>query len=112
MPRPRPYERHRSVKSYRGRYKSLSGRRIGCLLVHHLGHDKTKAYGDATKEWQLDYVILGEGVQDPDASIALKIEFKKARRRRPATMADFEPGVITLTEAEWRWTGEDDEDGA
>src|SRR5690349_5315982 len=37
-------------------------RRIGCLLVHHLGHDKTKSYGDSTKEWQLDYVMLGEGV--------------------------------------------------
>ena len=68
---------------------SLAGRQIGCLLVHHLGHDKTKSYGDSTKEWQLDYVILGEGVETPTASISLGIEFKKARRRRPETMADF-----------------------
>src|SRR5689334_12597156 len=40
---------------------SLAQRRVGILLVHHLGHDKSKSYGDSTKEWALDYVILGEG---------------------------------------------------
>src|SRR5689334_24757227 len=84
--------------------KSLTARRIGCLLVHHLGHDKSKSYGDSTKEWMLDFVILGEGVQDPDASVALKIEFKKARRRRPETLGDFATGTATLKGGEWSWT--------
>ena len=86
--------------------KALSRRRIGALLVHHLGHDKSKSYGDNTKEWALDYVVLGEAVEDPEASVSLKLEFKKARRRRPESMADFEPALATLKNGTWSSTAE------
>jgi hypothetical protein len=84
--------------------KSLTKRRIGVLLVHHLGHDKSKSYGDSTKEWTVDYVILGEGVQDLAADVALKLAFTKARRRRPDTAGDFAPGIARLAEGAWIWT--------
>lgn len=86
--------------------KALTRRRVGVLLVHHLGHDKSKSYGDSTKEWALDYVILGDAVEDPDASVSLKLEFRKARRRRPETMADFEPALVILKNGAWSTTGE------
>lgn len=87
--------------------KSLTRRRIGLLLVHHLGHDRTKVYGDATKEWTVDYVILGEGVDDPNADVCLKLEFKKARRRRPDSADDFATGKARLEAGEWTWTPTD-----
>jgi hypothetical protein len=90
--------------------RSLSRRRVGVLIVHHLGHDKTKSYGDSSKEWALDYVILGEAVEHPGADISLKIEFKKARRRRPGSAADYATGTIVLQDGEWTWTPADKSD--
>lgn len=84
--------------------KSLTRRRIGVLMVHHLGHDKSKSYGDSTREWALDYAILGEAVEDPEASVSLKLEFKKARRRRPESMPDFEPALVVLKDGVWSST--------
>ncbi len=80
---------------------SLTKRRIGVLWIHHTGHDATRSYGTSTREWQLDVVMIAEKVDDPDADIALKLTFTKARQRRPETREDFETVVLRLKDDAW-----------
>ena len=83
--------------------RSLTRRNIGQIWAHHTGHDQTHGYGTKTREWQLDTVALMERVEDPEADIAFKLTFTKARERAPNNRADFEPTVITLTHDTWAW---------
>ena len=80
---------------------SLTKRRIGVLWINHTGHDETRSYGTSTREWQLDVVMIAEEVEDPDADIALRLTFTKARQRRPETREDFEPVVLRLKDDVW-----------
>ena len=80
---------------------SLTKRRIGVLWINHTGHDATRSYGTSTREWQLDVVMIAEKVDDPDADIALKLTFTKARQRRPETREDFETVVLRLKDDAW-----------
>lgn len=58
-------------------------------MVHHVGHDKSRSYGDTTLEWDIDVVMIGERAEG-DADVAMKVSCTKARRRRPANANDFE----------------------
>lgn len=82
--------------------RSLTARTIGQLWVHHTGHDETHAYGTKTREWQLDTVMLAERIERPDADIAFRLSFPKARERTPENRADFEPAVISLVADQWQ----------
>ena len=74
----------------------LTRRAIGQLWIDHTGHDKSRAYGSATKSWQMDASILLEEITDrPWADIALRLKFLKARERTPENRDDFEPVIIT-----------------
>jgi hypothetical protein len=84
---------------------NLTKRRIGILWINHTGHDATRSYGTSTREWQLDVVMIAEKVDDPDADIALKLSFTKARQRRPETREDFEPVVLRLKDDAWKSEG-------
>ena len=84
---------------------SLTKRRIGVLWINHTGHDATRSYGTSTREWQLDVVMIAEKVDDPDADIALKLTFTKARQRRPETREDFETVVLRLKDDAWTSEG-------
>jgi AAA domain len=81
--------------------RDLTRREIGQLWVHHTGHDETHGYGSKTREWQLDTVALLERVERPEADIAFRISFSKARERAPENRADFEPALIVLAGDEW-----------
>jgi AAA domain len=81
--------------------RSLTRRSIGQIWVHHTGHNETHGYGTKTREWQLDAVALMERVERPEADIAFKLEFTKARERSPENRADFEPAVIALANDTW-----------
>ena len=54
-----------------------------------------------TREWQLDTVALMERVERPEADIAFKLSFTKAREKSPDNRLDFEPAVITLANDQW-----------
>ena len=84
---------------------SLTKRRIGVLWINHTGHDATRSYGTSTREWQLDVVMIAEEVDDPDADIALRLTFTKARQRRPETREDFETVILCLKDDVWTSQG-------
>ena len=81
--------------------KSLTKRAIGQLWVHHTGHDETKGYGTKTREWQLDVVIHLTKAERADTDLSFKLEFKKARERRPDNREDFQPVNIFLVDDRW-----------
>jgi hypothetical protein len=82
----------------------LTRRQIAQIWLDHTGHDATHIYGTKTKEWQMDLVILIEDANEKgEADVKIKINFIKARRRRPNTREDFTPGTITLRDDEWTW---------
>ncbi len=81
--------------------RALTARQIGCLWIHHTGHDGSRSFGTKTREWQLDLVMVGEKVDDLAADIALKVTFKKARQRTPATREDYETTTLRLTKDIW-----------
>jgi len=84
---------------------SLTKRRIGVLWINHTGHDESRSYGTSTREWQLDVVMIAEEVEDPDADIALRLTFTKARQRRPETREDFETVILCLKDDVWTSQG-------
>jgi hypothetical protein len=81
--------------------RSLTKRKIGQVWVHHTGFAENRAYGDKSREWQLDTVVLMETAERPDADIAFRMKFTKARERTPQNHADFEPVIITLERDRW-----------
>ena len=85
--------------------RHLTRERVAQIWIDHTGHDKTKIYGSSTKEWQLDAVALLTKVYRHGADVAFKIEFTKARRRRPETRADFETVTLSLCKGHWQVEG-------
>ncbi|MET4207714.1 AAA family ATPase [Bradyrhizobium sp. LA2.1] len=81
--------------------KSLTKRSIGQLWVHHTGHDESKGYGTKTREWQMDVVIHLTKIERPDTDVSFKLEFRKARERRPDNREDFQTVSIFLVEDRW-----------
>lgn len=85
--------------------RHLTRERVAQVWIDHTGHDKTKIYGSSTKEWQLDVVALLTKVDRHGADVAFKIDFTKARRRRPETRQDFETVTLTLRDDQWHVDG-------
>jgi hypothetical protein len=81
--------------------KTLTNRQIGQLWIHHTGHDESHAYGPKLREWQFDSVALLERVERPEADIAFKTNFLKARERTPDNRADFDEAFVTLANDTW-----------
>jgi len=79
----------------------LTRSKICQIWIHHTGRDESHGYGTKTREWQLDTVALMERVERPEADIAFKLKFEKARERTPDNRNDFEPAVITLKGDDW-----------
>jgi hypothetical protein len=85
--------------------KGLTARKIGQFWFHHLGHNETHGYGDKTREWQLDTVILMKRPQVPNPArlIEFELEFTKARERTPDNRNDFASVSIWLDETTNQW---------
>jgi AAA domain len=81
--------------------RDLTRRNKGQIWAHHTGLAEDHGYGDKTREWGLDTVILMETIERPDADIAFSLKFTKARERTPENRADFDPAVITLARDTW-----------
>jgi hypothetical protein len=86
---------------------ALTKRKIGQIWLHHTGHDETRSYGTKTREWQMDTMLFGERIERPDADVSMKLEFRKARERTPATRADFTDITVALVNDEWVHTNPD-----
>ncbi len=91
--------------SIRSASTSVPARRIGVLWINHTGLDKSRGYGTNTREWQLDTVMVAEKVDDPDADIAMRLSFPKARERQRETRDDYEPIVLRLKDDAWTSEG-------
>ncbi len=82
----------------------LTSKRIAQVWLHH-SNDIGKAYGDKTREWQMDtvislsYVIGDDGEQEEGA---IQLEFRKCRLRTPDNTEQFQPLVIKLVDQEWQ----------
>jgi hypothetical protein len=83
---------------------SLTRRKIGQLWLHHTGHNENQSYGTKTREWQMDTVLFGARLERPDTDVSMKLEFRKARERTPATRTDFEEISIALVDDEWTYS--------
>ena len=81
--------------------RELTRRHVALILVDHTGHENTKVYGTKTKEWQFDSVVLLQDAKRPGADLAFKLEFTKARRRRPANRQEFESVIFSIVEDTW-----------
>ena len=81
---------------------SLSKRRIGQLWINHTGIDKTRDYGTNVRQWQMDTVMLATKNEGSEADIAFRLEFVKARQRKPSNRADYEPVEMILDNDQWR----------
>lgn len=78
---------------------SLSRRKIGQMWLHHTGHDKSRAYGTKTREWQMDTVMVAEEVAKDH--IGFNLRFTKTRRRKPSNAEDFKEVYIELRDGAW-----------
>src|SRR5277367_995507 len=81
--------------------RQLSARRVAQIWLHHAGHDATKGFGTKTREWEMDTVI-GLLKADPEKDDgAMRLEFRKARLRTPATASQFVSQIIRCGEGGW-----------
>ena len=81
--------------------RQISSRRIAQVWLHHTGHDASKGYGTKTREWEMDTVIMLSKLESeddaPDAA-AFRLEFTKARMKKPTNFAQFAPQIVRATE--------------
>jgi hypothetical protein len=81
--------------------KSLTRRHIGQLWLHHTGHDTSHGYGTKTREWQMDLVMGLSEVKREDTDVSFKLEFSKARERKPSNRQQFAARTIALVNDQW-----------
>jgi AAA domain-containing protein/bifunctional DNA primase/polymerase-like protein len=80
--------------------KTLTSRSIGQIWAHHTGIDESRGYGDKSKEWQFDTVMILKRAGD-DGEVLFDLEFPKARERAPDNRADFAPVRVELADDAW-----------
>jgi AAA domain len=83
-----------------GWIRDLSRQKVGQIWVHHTNRDGN-SYGDSTREWQMDTVMLLEGIDGNTADIAFNLKFIKARERTPDNRSDFDDAELTLADEHW-----------
>jgi AAA domain len=83
---------------------SLTRRKIGQAWLHHTGHNEKQPYGTSTREWQVDTSLFGTRDDRPETDVSLKLEFRKARERRPENRADFADISIAMISDEWTYS--------
>jgi len=81
---------------------SLTKRHIGSLWINHTGIDKTRDYGTSTRQWQLDTAMLLTKLDEHPADIAFRLDFTKARQRKPSNRDDYDPVNLILEDDAWR----------
>ena len=85
--------------------RELSTRRIAQIWNHH-ANDHGRAFGDKTREWEMDTVaalMKPEPREEGDSSMVF--EFRKTRLRKPDTAVQFLPLIIYPEDDGWRWEG-------
>jgi len=82
--------------------RSLTRNRTGLLWINHTGLDKSRDYGTSTRIWQMDTAMLLTKLRDHSAAISFRLEFLKARQRKPSDRGDYEPVSLILENDAWR----------
>jgi len=70
------------------------------VWVHH-SNDSAGSFGSKTREWEMDFVARLEKDERPEADIAFRMVFTKARSRSSDNRADFEDANIALVVDRW-----------
>lgn len=79
--------------------RRISAVRCAQVWLHHTGHDTSRGYGTKTREWNMD-TVLHLSKEDPEAE-DMKLEFHKARLRKPETAHLFAAINVRRDEAGW-----------
>src|SRR6266478_3613140 len=80
----------------------LTSRGIGQLWLHHTGWNPSHGYGDSSKEWNFDTVMMMERPEKPELGVLrFKLKFTKNRTATPATAQEYRPVEITLRGDRW-----------
>jgi len=89
----------------------ITASKIGQILTHHTGYEGTRSYGDATKEWNQETVIL-LNKPEPGATAPGKVvmNFGKARNRTDKTAHLFRDLTIKRHDTGWGVEGEAQKD--
>jgi hypothetical protein len=74
---------------------------IGQCWIHHTGHNEDRGYGDKSREWLLDTVMVLKHVPTPDRYISFNLTFPKKRDQDEENSADYAESYITLAGDEW-----------
>jgi hypothetical protein len=99
-----------STRAIKHLQRQLTRQSIGQFWLHHTGYDTTRGYGRKAREWELDYVMIGEKTENRNgADVAMTIRFTKSRRRTPDNRADYEPVELELSRGIWTFKTTDAE---
>ena len=71
----------------------ISSQRIAQVWLDHTGHNTGRSYGTASKQWEMDAVLI-LSKPDPEAE-EIRVEFTKKRLCRPETAHLFQPLSLT-----------------
>jgi hypothetical protein len=80
----------------------LTAEKIGQTWFTHTGHDASRPYGLKMQGWHMDSVIMMTALEGHPADIAFRLEFQKARQRKPSNRQDYEPVNLILENDQWR----------
>jgi len=82
--------------------RKLTSKRIAQIWINHLGRDLSHAYGDVTREWEMDTIMrLTKASKDPN-DYDINYDFtSKARLRTPHNYLQFEAKTIRRDENGW-----------
>ncbi len=81
--------------------KSLTKEKIGVLWINHTGKDPSKDFGTHTRLWALDVAMIATKLANRPEDIAVRLEFLKARQRKPSNRENFEPVDLILDQDRW-----------
>lgn len=80
----------------------LSQEGVATITVHHAGHNKDRFIGSARKAFHLHNVIHLHA-EDSEDDTRFRLEFQKARGRRPDAWEDYRDVIVALdAEENWR----------
>jgi len=80
----------------------LTSRRIGQLWLHHTGWNTAHGYGDSSREWNFDTVMMMKRPEKFElGTMRFGLEFTKNRTATPETAHEYRPVEITLRDDRW-----------
>jgi hypothetical protein len=81
----------------------LTSRRIGQLWLHHTGWNGSHGYGDSSREWNFDTVMLMAPPEKkpPPGTLDFTLKFTKNRTATPETAPEYRDVRVVLQSDRW-----------